>query len=43
MSFPVGPGEVRSTRTDLDVPAGKTKLLVKMEALTVEGFHAPIA
>jgi len=39
MSFPVGPGEVCSPRTDVDVPAGKTKLVVKMQALTAEGFH----
>src|SRR5205085_2061200 len=39
MTFPVGPGEVCSERVDLDVPAGKTKLLVKTQTLTMEGFR----
>ena len=36
-AFPVGPGEVCSERMDVGVPAGRAKLLVKIEADTAEG------
>ncbi len=39
LTFPVGPGEVCSQRIDLDLPAGKTKLLLKSEADTTAGFR----
>jgi cysteine-rich repeat protein len=39
MTLPAGPGEECSPRIDLDVPVGRTKLLVKTDATTATGRH----
>jgi cysteine-rich repeat protein len=39
MSFPVGPGELCSGRINVDVPAGRSKLVLKTQATTVDGIR----